>query len=358
MILTVGGVESRKIIRNRPARKSVASWRCNDCNALIRCVQTGRRRQQSSHRCSYPTGSAARSRSPPPQAYFVGSAVFHYLGPSFAVLLFARVDVLGVAWLRIASAAAVFAVWRRPWRRLLALDRSGRLLIVGLGAVFAVDERDCFYSGDRPAAAGDGRGDRVHRPDRARAARRPSRAQRRRGRGRGRRRLPAHERAASTASRSASRSRSPTPCCSPPTSSSPIASHAGGQLGGVDGLAAAMLLAFVVVSPIGLGERRHAFDGSGRARRRHRRRRLVVGHPVRLRPAGDGTPRACDLRAVRRAAPGDGDGDRRRRAATSCRSLVDLVGIALVMLGVAVHRPDAAPGSDGKPQAVGDARAA
>ena len=52
----------------------------------------------------------------PPQAYFVGSAVFHYLGPAFAVLLFARVDVLGVAWLRIAAAAAVFALWRRPWR--------------------------------------------------------------------------------------------------------------------------------------------------------------------------------------------------------------------------------------------------
>jgi len=45
----------------------------------------------------------------PPQAYFVVSAVFHYLGPSFAVLLFARVDVLGVAWLRIAAAAIVFA---------------------------------------------------------------------------------------------------------------------------------------------------------------------------------------------------------------------------------------------------------
>jgi inner membrane transporter RhtA len=29
------------------------------------------------------------------------------------VLLFARVDVLGVAWLRIASAALVFALWRR-----------------------------------------------------------------------------------------------------------------------------------------------------------------------------------------------------------------------------------------------------
>src|SRR5919205_1149815 len=52
----------------------------------------------------------------PPHLYFVGSAVFHYLGPAFAVLLFARVDVLGVAWLRIASAALVFALWRRPWR--------------------------------------------------------------------------------------------------------------------------------------------------------------------------------------------------------------------------------------------------
>ena len=48
----------------------------------------------------------------PPQAFFGVSAVFHYLGPSLAVLLFARVSVLGVAWLRIASAALVFAVWR------------------------------------------------------------------------------------------------------------------------------------------------------------------------------------------------------------------------------------------------------
>ena len=42
----------------------------------------------------------------PPHAYFVVSAVFHYLGPAFAVLLFARVDVLGVAWLRIAAGGA------------------------------------------------------------------------------------------------------------------------------------------------------------------------------------------------------------------------------------------------------------
>jgi inner membrane transporter RhtA len=52
----------------------------------------------------------------PAPAYLVIGAVFHYLGPAFAVLLFGRVDPLGVAWLRIASAAAVFAVWRRPWR--------------------------------------------------------------------------------------------------------------------------------------------------------------------------------------------------------------------------------------------------
>ena len=57
-----------------------------------------------------------KRRELPPQLYFVTSAVFHYLGPSFAVLLFARVAVLGVAWLRIASAAVVFALWRKPWR--------------------------------------------------------------------------------------------------------------------------------------------------------------------------------------------------------------------------------------------------
>jgi inner membrane transporter RhtA len=89
-------------------------------------------------------GETCCIRPVPPQAYFVGSAIFHYLGPSFAVLLFARVDVLGVAWLRIASAALVFAVWRRPWRKLRAVDRGGRLLIVGLGGVFAVMNA-CFY---------------------------------------------------------------------------------------------------------------------------------------------------------------------------------------------------------------------
>src|SRR6266700_5767888 len=66
----------------------------------------------------------------PPQGYFVGSAVFHYLGPAFAVLLFAHVGVLGVAWLRIATAAAVFAVWRRPWRWYAGLARPERRTVL------------------------------------------------------------------------------------------------------------------------------------------------------------------------------------------------------------------------------------
>lgn len=74
----------------------------------------------------------------PPHAYFVGSAIFHYLGPSFAVLLFARVPVPGVAWLRIVSAALVFALWRRPWRAFLAAERRAQTTMIALGGVFAL----------------------------------------------------------------------------------------------------------------------------------------------------------------------------------------------------------------------------
>jgi inner membrane transporter RhtA len=80
----------------------------------------------------------------PPQLYFIVSAVFHYLGPAFAVLLFARVEVLGVAWLRICSAAVLFALWRRPWRSLRRLDRAGAATLLAWGAVLAV-MNCCFY---------------------------------------------------------------------------------------------------------------------------------------------------------------------------------------------------------------------
>src|ERR671914_396069 len=88
--------------------------------------------------------AVAMAERVPPHLYFVVSAVFHYLGPAFAVLLFARVDVLGVAWLRIAAAALVFAAWRRPWRAFARLDRDGRLLLLAWGAVLAL-MNCCFY---------------------------------------------------------------------------------------------------------------------------------------------------------------------------------------------------------------------
>src|SRR4051794_13425498 len=91
-----------------------------------------------------PDGARRVLTEAPPQLYFVGSAVFHYLGPAFAVLLFARVDVLGVAWLRIASAALVFAAWRRPWRVLAALDAAGLRTLAAWGGVLAL-MNCCFY---------------------------------------------------------------------------------------------------------------------------------------------------------------------------------------------------------------------
>ncbi len=84
-------------------------------------------------------------KEPPPHVYFLVSAVFHYLGPSFAVLLFARIEVLGVAWLRIASAALILAVWRRPWRAFGSLAGDGRRLLCAWGAVLAV-MNVCFYT--------------------------------------------------------------------------------------------------------------------------------------------------------------------------------------------------------------------
>jgi len=88
-------------------------------------------------------------RRVPPLSYFAVSAVFHYLGPSLAVLLFARLDVLGVAWLRIASAAVVFAAWRRPWRAARELDPGGRRTLLALGVVLAVMNTMFYLAVDR-----------------------------------------------------------------------------------------------------------------------------------------------------------------------------------------------------------------
>jgi inner membrane transporter RhtA len=83
-----------------------------------------------------------------PLSLFAVSAVFHYLGPSLAVLLFARLDVPGVAWLRIASAAVLLALWQRPWRLLrpgpARGPRTSWRTIVVLGVVLAL-MNSAFY---------------------------------------------------------------------------------------------------------------------------------------------------------------------------------------------------------------------
>jgi inner membrane transporter RhtA len=80
----------------------------------------------------------------PAEAYFIVSAVFHYLGPAIAVLLFAQIAPMGVAWLRIAAAAAVFWLWRvrrTAWR---ALTGGVWRLVAGWAAVLAA-MNCCFY---------------------------------------------------------------------------------------------------------------------------------------------------------------------------------------------------------------------
>jgi inner membrane transporter RhtA len=85
----------------------------------------------------------------PPHVFFLVSAVFHYLGPAFAVLLFRYVDVLGVAWLRIGSAAVVFALWRRPWRIIRTLHGRERLRLLALGTVLGVMNSIFYLAIDR-----------------------------------------------------------------------------------------------------------------------------------------------------------------------------------------------------------------
>lgn len=85
----------------------------------------------------------------PPHVWFCVSAIFHYLGPAFAVLLFAQVGVLGMAWLRIATAALVFAPLTRPWAVFTRADRSARLLLLAFGACLAVMNCAFYLALDR-----------------------------------------------------------------------------------------------------------------------------------------------------------------------------------------------------------------
>lgn len=53
----------------------------------------------------------------PAPAVFVVSGLTQYVGAAVAVGLFARFGASEVGWWRIAFAAAVLVLWRRPWRR-------------------------------------------------------------------------------------------------------------------------------------------------------------------------------------------------------------------------------------------------
>lgn len=92
---------------------------------------------------------AGAANAVPPHVWFCVSAVFHYLGPAFAVLLFSQVGVLGMAWLRIATAALIFAPLTRPWRVLARADRPTRLLLLAFGACLAVMNCSFYLALDR-----------------------------------------------------------------------------------------------------------------------------------------------------------------------------------------------------------------
>lgn len=84
-----------------------------------------------------------------PYLWLVVSALFRYLGPAFAVLLFEQIDALGVAWFRIASAAVVFAVWTRPWRTFRTANSQTIVLFISLGCCLALMNTAFYLSIER-----------------------------------------------------------------------------------------------------------------------------------------------------------------------------------------------------------------
>lgn len=96
-----------------------------------------------------PNALSTRVAAAPPHLWFVVSAIFHYLGPSFAVLLFQHIDVLGVAWFRIASAALVFALWTKPWQTFRSANRETLTLLLLLGACLALMNSAFYLAIDR-----------------------------------------------------------------------------------------------------------------------------------------------------------------------------------------------------------------
>lgn len=96
-----------------------------------------------------PNVISSRVSAAPPHLWFIISAIFHYLGPSFAVLLFQQLGVLGVAWFRITSAALIFAIWTKPWKTFRAVNRDVVILLLLLGACLALMNSTFYLAIDR-----------------------------------------------------------------------------------------------------------------------------------------------------------------------------------------------------------------
>ncbi|MGZ5201361.1 MAG: EamA family transporter, partial [Telluria sp.] len=95
-----------------------------------------------------PSFQIALHRVPAPLWLVVGAA-FHYIGPAFAVLLFPSVGVLGVALVRIVTAALLFACWSNPIAFLRAATPQKRRLIVALGVCLAAMNCSFYMALDR-----------------------------------------------------------------------------------------------------------------------------------------------------------------------------------------------------------------
>ena len=96
-----------------------------------------------------PLATSRLVTSIPAPAWFLVSAVFHYLGPAFAVLLFAQIGVLGMAWLRIGVAALIFLPLTRPWRTFAHSYAATSLLLVAFGVCLAIMNCSFYLALDR-----------------------------------------------------------------------------------------------------------------------------------------------------------------------------------------------------------------
>lgn len=85
----------------------------------------------------HPINARAALELVPPEGYFILSALFHYRGPAFAVLLFSHIALPGVARQRIASAAVILTIWKRPWNAFKQLDAGDQRNVLTLGITLA-----------------------------------------------------------------------------------------------------------------------------------------------------------------------------------------------------------------------------